>query len=209
MCNLYNMTTNREAMVRLFRADIAPELPLDLPKIYPDRDAPVVSRDEAGARAASLMRWGFPPPPKGRAPVTNVRNLTSPFWRAWLKKPYRCLVPMTAFSENDRDRKPHWFTLGETPQLAAFAGIWRPWAGERLTAVAGKARRERREGEWRLFAFLTTEPNAEVAPIHEKAMPVVLRTPEECDIWLDGEDAQVLALARPLEDGALRVSTEP
>ena len=33
-----------------------------------------------------------------------------------------------------------------------------------------------------LFAFLTTELNAVVAPIHAKAMPVILTTPEEVDL---------------------------
>ena len=32
-----------------------------------------------------------------------------------------------------------------------------------------------------VFAFLTTEPNAVVAPIHAKAMPVILTTSEELE----------------------------
>lgn len=32
-----------------------------------------------------------------------------------------------------------------------------------------------------LFAFLTCDPNADVAPIHPEAMPVILRTREEID----------------------------
>ena len=35
-----------------------------------------------------------------------------------------------------------------------------------------------------LFAFLTTEPNDVVAPIHAKAMPVILTTDEERGVWL-------------------------
>lgn len=35
-----------------------------------------------------------------------------------------------------------------------------------------------------LFAFLTTDPNAEVKPIHPNAMPVILTTPEECEAWM-------------------------
>ena len=34
------------------------------------------------------------------------------------------------------------------------------------------------------FALLTTEPNAIVAPIHAKAMPVILTTQEEIDGWM-------------------------
>lgn len=41
-----------------------------------------------------------PPPVAGARPVTNVRNLTSPFWRSALTTPAnRCLVPVTAFAE--------------------------------------------------------------------------------------------------------------
>jgi len=37
------------------------------------------------------------------------------------------------------------------------------------------------------FGFLTTEANAIVAPIHPKAMPVILRTREQFDLWLEGD----------------------
>jgi putative SOS response-associated peptidase YedK len=40
------------------------------------------------------------------------------------------------------------------------------------------------EGEHPLYAFLTTDANAVVAPVHPKAMPVILRTVEEIDRWL-------------------------
>jgi putative SOS response-associated peptidase YedK len=40
------------------------------------------------------------------------------------------------------------------------------------------------DGQHELFGFLTTEPNAVVAAIHPKAMPVILRTPAEVDLWL-------------------------
>jgi putative SOS response-associated peptidase YedK len=47
-----------------------------------------------------------------------------------------------------------------------------------------------------LFGFLTTEPNAEVAPVRAKAMPVILRTLEEIDVWLTGPSAEALALQK-------------
>jgi hypothetical protein len=47
------------------------------------------------------------------------------------------------------------------------------------------------EGEHELFGFLTTEANAIVAPIHPKAMPVILTTTEEFDLWLEGENRNV------------------
>ena len=56
--------------------------------------------------------------------------------------------------------------------------MWRPWTGTRGTKAAPV------EGEHRLYAFLTTDANAVVAPVHPKAMPVLLRTAEEIDRWL-------------------------
>lgn len=56
-----------------------------------------------------------------------------------------------------------------------------------------------------LFAFLTTEPNAEVGAVHPKAMPVVLTTAAERDAWLSAEWPEASRLQRPLADGALRI----
>jgi putative SOS response-associated peptidase YedK len=56
-----------------------------------------------------------------------------------------------------------------------------------------------------LFAFLTTEPNAIVKPIHDKAMPVILTAPEEIEAWLTAPAADALKLQRPLPDDALEI----
>ena len=64
----------------------------NLPAIFPDMMAPVVRATSEG-RELTMMRWGFPPPPNvGPRPVTNVRNVKSPYWRAWLRPGHRCLV---------------------------------------------------------------------------------------------------------------------
>jgi putative SOS response-associated peptidase YedK len=53
-----------------------------------------------------MARWGMPGPPQyGGAPVTNIRNLSSPHWRGWLGKRNRCIVPATSFCEY-ADTKP-------------------------------------------------------------------------------------------------------
>jgi putative SOS response-associated peptidase YedK len=61
------------------------------------------------------------------------------------------------------------------------------------------------EGHHELFGFLTTEANAVVAPIHPKAMPVILQSAEEADRWLEADAPDALALQRPLPDNALRI----
>jgi putative SOS response-associated peptidase YedK len=44
-----------------------------------------------------------------------------------------------------------------------------------------------------------------VAPIHPKAMPMVLTTAEEIDVWLLADWSEAKALQRPLPDDALRI----
>ena len=56
-----------------------------------------------------------------------------------------------------------------------------------------------------LYAFLTCEPNSVVAPIHPKAMPVILTKPEEWEAWLSAEWSEVTSLQRPLPNHSLRV----
>ena len=148
--------------------------------IFPDQMAPVV-RAGADGRELAMMRWGFPCPPSvpGNRAVTNIRNTASSYWRAWMKPENRCLVPATSFCEYapGKPAVPHWFALGEDRPLFVFAGLWRPWTGVRGTKA------DPAHGAHELFAFLTCEPNAVVAPVHPKAMPVILTTPEECEGW--------------------------
>jgi putative SOS response-associated peptidase YedK len=56
-----------------------------------------------------------------------------------------------------------------------------------------------------LFVFLTTEPNAEVGAIHPKAMPVILTTPDEVEIWMTAHADEALRLQRPFAVGTLRI----
>ena len=116
VCNLYSITTNQEAIIRLFRVmnryvgNLAP-----MPGVFPDYSAPVI-RNAGSDRELAMMRLGMPPPPRLPGVATNIRNTTSPHWRAWLKPENRCLVPANSFAEyapepNPQTKKKEWFGL--------------------------------------------------------------------------------------------------
>ena len=203
------MTTSQEALTRLIDGLTDRAGNLASGSVYPDQLAPIIRNGDNGPELVKA-RWGMPSPPSvlktARDPgVTNVRNLSSPHWRRWRGPQHRCLVPFTSFSEIDSRpgaprNHPVWFALGQYRPLAFFAGIRTEW-----TSV-----RKLKEGEVtaELFGFLTCPPNAEVAKIHPKAMPVILTSPEEWRRWLTAPVAEALPLQRPLPDGTLQIVAE-
>jgi putative SOS response-associated peptidase YedK len=207
MCNLYSVSKGQAAIRDWFRIsrDLTGNLP-PMPGVFPDYPAPIV-RMMDGERTLTTARWGMPSPVfalQGKScdsGVTNVRNVKSPHWRRWLGESHRCVVPFTSFSEYETTpegkKVPVWFALDESRPLAAFAGIWTNWTCTRKT----------KEGEVTcdIYAFLTCDPNAVVAPIHPKAMPVILTTDEEVDTWLRAPWAEACTLQRPLSDTALQI----
>lgn len=207
MCNLYKIeaTSNQLKTAVGSYIDLTNGASFD-ESIYPDYSAPIIRNNLDGPELA-LSRWGMPTPPiyvKGEADkgITNVRNVASKHWQQWLGVANRCLVPATSFSEYGQTldaatgKKPlHWFARNKEQPLFFFAGIWAEWLGVRKISE-GKQ-------DHTLFAFLTSEPNSIVAPVHPKAMPVILSEPEELDMWINAEWEIAKELQRPINDSKL------
>lgn len=232
MCNLYNLTTNQQAILdftRALRGDFG-NLPESI-DIYPDYKAPIV-RNIDGKRELAEIRWGMPSSrqalfeaasrradklrAKGKevdfdellkmepdGGTTNVRNTKSKHWTRWLGLENRCVVPVTRFAEPDPKSKVEggrtpnaWFARDESEPLMFFAGIW---------VADWECVRKVKEGliTTDLFAFLTTDPNGVVKPIHGKAMPVLLTTGEEVERWMTEPWEGVKDLQRPVPEDKL------
>ncbi|MBP2159115.1 MULTISPECIES: SOS response-associated peptidase [Asticcacaulis] len=209
MCNLYSMTSNKEAIrefARYLRVAVNADNLGSHPDVFPNEYAPIV-RNTLDGRELALSRWGMPKSAKALEGknydngVTNVRETDSWHWRQWLDVENRCVVPVTSFCEPDQasgSKENIWFALTEDRPLFFFAGIWLPsWTSVRKVS----------EGESTddLYAFLTTEANKDVGTFHPKAMPVILRTPASIDYWLSADVDDALDLQRPLANGTLQV----
>ncbi len=205
MCNLYSNTIPADAMRQLF--DVAVERDRlgnaePLPAIYPKHMAPIVRKDEDGARELVSLSWGFRTTKKSKKTGAilqpnawnNARDdkvLKSGLWKYSFEE-RRCLVPASSFCEA-QGRNPatyHWFALkgAEARPPFALAGMWQ------VSRYEGKDGPE----EVAAYTMITTSANDVVRPIHPQRMPVILQ-PQDYEQWLDGNAEDAFALLTPYE----------
>ena len=164
--------------------------------IAPGQFAPVIRLDDGKPRGNDL-RWGLIPCWAKDAKIAfqciNARSETvaeKPAFRSAFKS-RRCLVPADGFYEwlpRSKVKLPYRF-VRPAGESFVFAGIWESWqppgAAQPLLT----------------FTILTTTPNPEVAPIHDR-MPVVFDSPA-ASRWLhpDLGKVELLSLLKPANDG--------
>jgi putative SOS response-associated peptidase YedK len=198
MCGRFLNKLPPEETARLFRTKgVPPNYPARF-NIAPTDPVLAVRFDpKTGQRSLDALRWGlvlhFAKDLSMGARFINARAETVdtlPAFRDAFQR-HRCLIPASGFYEWRKDGKtktPYAIVLTDGP-LFAFAGLWENW-------------RDRSAGEnapWiRTCSIVTGEPNALLAPIHDR-MPVIL--PEQAwPQWL-GED--------PAEPDALKALLRP
>lgn len=212
MCNAYNVTTNADAIIALVKGwrkarrksnqDI-------LPGIFPNYRAPIL-RLEGQDLVLDDAVWGMPTPvehlvTKTGKPmsydrgITNIRKTYADHWRPWLGVEHRCLVPFTTFSEPDEKHRNHYFEFTDGREVSLLAGVFDTHSRQ----IRAK---DEAPTEGQFYAFLTTEPNAEVKPIHSRAMPVILTEPDEWETWLTADWSMAKKLQRTLPDGLLKAT---
>ncbi|WP_179379547.1 SOS response-associated peptidase [Jannaschia marina] len=190
MCGRYAQTLPPDAMVDLFEAEPANDLP-EGPRwnVCPTMQIPVVATF-GGRRRLLPMRWGFLPhwydSPTAGPLLINARAetiATKPAFRDACRQ-RRCIIPATGFYEwtkaADGTRLP-WYFYDPSGAPLVFAGIWQPWGPDGL----------------RTCAIVSCAAGPTMAEVHHRE-PVTL-APADRALWLGeaGQGAAVLMRAAP------------
>jgi putative SOS response-associated peptidase YedK len=171
--------------------------------VAPTQEAIVLANDQpAGSQETSVyltsMRWGLIPSWAKDASIgarlINARGETlseKPSFRSAFKN-RRCIVPASGFYEWKAEggaKTPYYIQRRDSKPLL-FAGLWESW---RQTGL----------NELRSFTIVTTDSNADLAPIHNR-MPVIFDNVAAL-CWLDQGSAagDLQALLVPPPNGEL------
>lgn len=199
MCGRYSFSTSKakiEAELGATREVEDDELQYNY-NVAPTQQAYVISNQAPGA--LQLFQWGLIPSwskdPKMGGKMINARAetvLEKPAFRNAIRQ-RRCLVLADSFYEWKKEgkNKTPFRILPAQGELLVMGGIWESWRGE------GKVIHS--------FSIITTGPNAEMMPIHDR-MPLVLPDRESRQLWLEERNPAVIeGMLHVPADGLLKM----
>ena len=182
MCGRYSFVpTQKQLNEQLSEVELPQPLQLRF-NIAPTQLAYVISNDQP--HTLRQMSWGLVP--YWSRDGANSGKLINARVEGLLEKPSfripalrrHCLVPADSFYEwrslPGKRKAPYRIRL-QNGALLFMAGIWDEWKGD------GQVKHS--------FSILTTTPNAEVAPLHDR-MPVLLLSAGSRQEWLETEDPE-------------------
>ncbi len=198
MCGRFALVAEKRILDMLFGLELRFELQPRF-NIAPSQEilALRLTQGEAEKEFAHL-RWGLVPFWAEESSIgsrmINARSETAPekpsFRNAFKKR--RLLIPASGFYEwkKEQDGKQPYYVCREDGNPFAFAGLWERW--------------DKGDKPLETCTILTTEPNALLAPIHNR-MPVIL-SPASFDHWLDpqADPAGLRELLQPYPPGELK-----
>ena len=149
-------------------------------------------------KVLSRMRWGIIPVgrvnARGRPVLETIINARSEtvFEKSAFDGVGRAIVPVEGWYEwtGKARKKTAWRIRSGTEPFLAFAAITDRWE-----APGGRIVDQ--------VATITTDPNADVAPIHHR-MGVLLEQ-KDFDVWLSGDAEAAKALCVPFPEGLLQI----
>ncbi len=203
MCNFYARYRELRNLQAAFKFL---EQPNDPPRyvVRPTDTERVIAVGKDGQRHAVPMRWGLVPWWAKDVKVgftsfnyrseefTNKPTFSEPWERG-----YRCLVPCDGFFEftGERGNKQPWLFKPNNDAIMALAGLWEKWRGPKNQPLSDPLLS---------FSIATCEPNATVAPYHNR-MPVLFTKETEWDAWLkpDASHDELRRLLQPADNDLL------
>lgn len=194
MCGRFSLGVDTDRLIAEFGLATVTVPHVPRYNIAPTQLVPAVVQGEEGLRLGAL-RWGLIPAgasvPGSGARLINARSETVDR-RPAFARPFhdrRCWVLADGFYEWYTDesgaRVPVHFRLTDGRPFA-FAALWDRWQGGEEDILS--------------CTILTTEPNEDVRPVHDR-MPVILPDPSR-DRWLDPDvnPDELKSLLRPYPD---------
>lgn len=204
MCGRYTLHKKADDIAKRYNLAMAPKDVQENFNVAPGQIMPVVT-DSGDGPSLQMMKWGLVPfwakDPKIGYRLINARDDTifdKPMWRKVILKK-RCLIPADGFyewkklSEGSKERKQPFYIRPKQTDVFSFAGVWETW-------------KDSNDQKLFTYSIITTEPNKEMAKVHNR-MPVIVKPSDEA-AWLEPSREtreEIEPFLHPYEDGGLEM----